>query len=141
MGNTEIEDALQELDKLTQEEARMASVEVLRIVHNVDGNVMGVNDKLEQVNRSSSPNFLFSFWDIQILLQETSSGITFFDGFRLQIHLPIITLHQKSVMTVQLSGFFGVVSSTSGNPLVPYCGFMANVSTSRPLSVTHCLII
>ena len=37
MGNTEIEDMLQELDKLTQEEARMASAELLKITHSVDG--------------------------------------------------------------------------------------------------------
>jgi len=49
MGNEEIEDALQELDKLTQEEARMASAELLKITH-------GVDDKLEQANRMSSLN-------------------------------------------------------------------------------------
>jgi len=77
MGNMEIEDALQELDKLTQEEARVASAELLRITHGVDGKVMGVDDrvkgvdervqavhgevrdiddKLELANRTSSPN-------------------------------------------------------------------------------------
>jgi hypothetical protein len=78
MGNTEIEDALQELDRLTQEEARTASAELLKITHSVDGKVMGVDDrvkcvndnvqevgnkvqvvdiKIDQANRSSSPNF------------------------------------------------------------------------------------
>lgn len=36
MGNMEIEDALQELDKLTQEEARMASAELLKVTRGVD---------------------------------------------------------------------------------------------------------
>jgi hypothetical protein len=67
-GNTEIADSLQRLDKLTQEEAKMASAELLRITHNVEGRVMdandriqvvdgkvqGVDDKLDDVNRSSS---------------------------------------------------------------------------------------
>jgi len=57
IGNTEIEDALQELDRLTQDEARMASAELLKIAHSVDAKVIGVDDKLVQVNRSSSLTF------------------------------------------------------------------------------------
>ena len=81
-GNREIEDSLERLDKLTQEEARMASAEQLKMSHSVDGrvrgiegqvqdvgnkvhdvndrvqdidsNVRGVDDKLDQANRSSS---------------------------------------------------------------------------------------
>ena len=49
-GNTEIEDALQELDRLTQEEARMASAELLKIAHSIDGNVMGVDDRVKGVD-------------------------------------------------------------------------------------------
>jgi len=49
-GNTEIEDALQELDKLTQEEARMATAELLKIAHSIDGNVMGVDDRVKGVD-------------------------------------------------------------------------------------------
>jgi hypothetical protein len=50
MGNTEIEDALQELDRLTQEEARVASAELLKIAHSVDGKVMGVDDRVKCVD-------------------------------------------------------------------------------------------
>ena len=50
MRNMGIEDALQELDKLTQEEARMASAELLRLTHEVNGKVMGVNDKVNGVD-------------------------------------------------------------------------------------------
>ena len=41
-GMTDLEDALKKLDKLTQEEARMALAEVLRITHNVRDNVDGI---------------------------------------------------------------------------------------------------
>jgi hypothetical protein len=68
VGDTDIEDSLSRLDRLTQEEARMASAELLKITHSVDGKVQdvrgdvqdvgnkvqGVDDKLEQVNCSSS---------------------------------------------------------------------------------------
>jgi len=74
-GNREIEDSLERLDKLTQEEARMAAAEQLKMTHSVDGRVRGVggqvqdvrgdvqdvgdkvqhvDDKLDQASRSSS---------------------------------------------------------------------------------------
>ena len=39
LGRNDVEDALKRLDKLTQEEARMAMAEVLKITHGVNGNV------------------------------------------------------------------------------------------------------
>ncbi len=67
-GNSDIEDSVERLDKLTQEEARMASAEQLKVTHSVDdrvrgvedrvqgidSNVRGVDDKLDQANRWSS---------------------------------------------------------------------------------------
>lgn len=81
-GNTDVEDSLDRLDKLTREEAQMASAELLRMtqsvddgvkgvertvqdarddvqdlgnrVQDVDHRVQGVDDKLDQVERSSS---------------------------------------------------------------------------------------
>ena len=48
-GNTDIEDSLVRLDKLTQEEARMASAELLKMTSIVDGKVMGVDDRVNDV--------------------------------------------------------------------------------------------
>jgi hypothetical protein len=52
----DLEDALKKLDRLTQEEARMAHAEVLRVTHSirnevkvVDGKVQNVEDKVEDV--------------------------------------------------------------------------------------------
>jgi len=55
IGNTDVEDALRRLDKLTQEEARMAAAELLKITHSVDGRVQGLDDKMDQASCSSSP--------------------------------------------------------------------------------------
>jgi len=44
IGKTEIEDALKRLDKLTQEEARMAAAQNLKVTHTVDERVKGVVD-------------------------------------------------------------------------------------------------
>jgi archaellum component FlaC len=49
IGNTDIEDSLEKLDKLTQEEARMASAEQLRIAHSVDGRVVCVDERVQGV--------------------------------------------------------------------------------------------
>jgi hypothetical protein len=43
-GKTEMEDALKRLDRLTQEEARMAAAENLKLTHTVDKRVEGVAD-------------------------------------------------------------------------------------------------
>lgn len=69
VGNTDVEDTLRKLDKLTQEEARMAAAELLKITHSVnskvegmdnrmkgvDGRVQDLDVKMDQVSCSSSP--------------------------------------------------------------------------------------
>jgi hypothetical protein len=49
MENTDIEVSLERLDKLTQEEARMASAELLKVTHSVNGRVRGVDGKVEDI--------------------------------------------------------------------------------------------
>ena len=50
MGRTDIEDALQRLDKLTQEEARMATAEGLKATHGIDNKVDDVGNKVKGVD-------------------------------------------------------------------------------------------
>ena len=49
-GNTDIEDVLRKLDKLTQEEARMAAAELLKITHGVDSKVEGIDNRMKGVD-------------------------------------------------------------------------------------------
>jgi archaellum component FlaC len=49
MGNRDVEDSLEKLNKLTQEEAVMASAELLKMTQSVDGKVMGVDDRVKGV--------------------------------------------------------------------------------------------
>ena len=46
VGRTDLEDALKRLDRLTQEEARMATAEMLKATHAVDERVRGVADQV-----------------------------------------------------------------------------------------------
>ena len=50
MGRADIEDALQRLDKLTQEEAHMATAEGLKATHGIDSKVEDVGDKVKGVD-------------------------------------------------------------------------------------------
>ena len=59
MGKNDIEDALKRLDRLTQEEARMAAAQVLKATHTTDDTgrvrgvadiVLGVGDQLKDVD-------------------------------------------------------------------------------------------
>jgi hypothetical protein len=48
-GRTDLEDALKKLDKLTHEEARMATAQNLKATHIVDDGVKGVDAKVDTV--------------------------------------------------------------------------------------------
>ena len=48
-GLADLEDALKKLDRLTQEEARMANAEVLRITNSIRDGVKIVDGKVEEV--------------------------------------------------------------------------------------------
>ena len=50
IGRTDVEDVLKRLDKLTHEEARMATTEILKATHTVDNRVRGVSDQVVGVD-------------------------------------------------------------------------------------------
>ena len=50
IGKTDIEDALKRLDRLTQEEARMAAVQVLKVANTVDDRVQGIANNIDSVD-------------------------------------------------------------------------------------------
>jgi methyl-accepting chemotaxis protein len=50
IGKTEIEDALKRLDKLTNEEVRMVTAQVLKTMHTVEDRVVRVDDRVTHVD-------------------------------------------------------------------------------------------
>jgi hypothetical protein len=50
IGRTDIEDVLKRLDWLTQEEARMAAAEILKVANTVDGKVEGIANNMVSVD-------------------------------------------------------------------------------------------
>ncbi|KAH9061894.1 hypothetical protein EDB87DRAFT_1576227 [Lactarius vividus] len=57
VGRRDVEDALERLDKLTQEEARMAGVEALAMMRDVDERVRSVDDKVDSVTHDLQSDF------------------------------------------------------------------------------------
>ena len=49
MGSNDVEDALQELDRLTQVEARMAAAELMRITRTAEDREKGVEKRIQSV--------------------------------------------------------------------------------------------
>ena len=132
----------------------MASAELLKVTHRVEGKVKGVDDKVEdvrsdvqdvgqkvedvdnkldQVNRSSSPSLTTPHSEALLSSQGISSEIIFYDGFPLQTPQSIIILHRKLITTAQLSGSFEAEYLRTGNPLAPSCGCTENVRSSQLL--------
>jgi hypothetical protein len=50
IGTADIEGALRRLDKLTQEEARMATTQLLKATHSVDDRVAGVDGRVKAID-------------------------------------------------------------------------------------------
>ena len=50
MGKTEIEDALKRLDKLTQDEVRMATAQLLTLTHGVRDKMTRIDDHIKGVD-------------------------------------------------------------------------------------------
>ena len=46
MGKNDIEDALKRLDRMTQEEARMAAAQLLKVTNTIDNRVEGIADNV-----------------------------------------------------------------------------------------------
>ena len=115
MGNTDIEDALKRLDKLTQEEVRMATAQLLKITHDVKSSSV----------ISPNPGHVFTPDP-----QEASGDRTFESGSRLQIH-PQIKLSCAELSTKEpQTGSSGAVFSRNGSPSAHCSGSMASVRHS-----------
>ena len=52
IGQTDLEDGIKKLDKLTNEEVAMASAQLLKIAHKIDNNVMRVDEGVARVDEN-----------------------------------------------------------------------------------------
>jgi hypothetical protein len=117
VGRTDIEDALGRLDRLTQEEVRMAAAQGLKATHDVNNKVRAVDDKVQDIDdrvqqvaddlgdqkRSSSNHFSIGHGDQQ-LSQEFSYEWPSQTGSLPQTHLSITILPAMLTTKVPPSG-------------------------------------
>ena len=96
-------------------------------VKDISSDLRGVDIKLDHVTRSLSRYYLLTVPSAQTYSQGISSEIVFYDGFRPQIHVSIITPHPKPITTAQPNGSFKAVYSINGNPPILLCGYTENV--------------
>ena len=105
---------------------------VQSIGSNISRRVQGVDNKLDQVNRSLFLYFPPPVPSIHPSSQGTTSERIFYDGFHPQIRPPTITSHATLITTVPLDGFFKDLYSINGSPLGPCCGYTESVRTLGP---------
>ena len=157
IGRTDIEDVLRRLDKLTQEEARMAVAENLKASHPFDERVQGiaetavavdnrvtrVDDKVTTIIydvqeiaqpvddvdqvKRSSSPHLVSTKESYKPFQKNNCGRKSINGFPHRIRRQTITLRVVLITRNQQPGFFKEASFRSGNPQVHFFGSTENV--------------
>ncbi|KAH8992263.1 hypothetical protein EDB86DRAFT_3244414, partial [Lactarius hatsudake] len=81
-GRTELDDALKRLDKLTQEEARMAAAQLLKIAHNVENKIIQVIDdrQRQELRRWVSPPDPSTNHNITCDTSHKQTATWFFEG-------------------------------------------------------------
>ncbi|KAI0287430.1 hypothetical protein B0F90DRAFT_1224683 [Multifurca ochricompacta] len=73
-GRTDIEDSLGSLDKLTHDEALMATAQLLKLANNVDNKVTGVDDKVKVVIEDGREAKLAAK-EAKVIMQQTANTV------------------------------------------------------------------
>ena len=58
LGRTDIEDVLKRLDKLTHDEALMATAQILKVAHTVEDKVTSIDGKVTKIINGVLRNFI-----------------------------------------------------------------------------------
>ena len=87
VGRADIENSLARLDRLTQDEVRMAAAQGLKATHSVHGKVLQVAGDIGDQKRSSSNILISLAMKAQFLSQGISYARTSETGSLPQIHL------------------------------------------------------
>ena len=74
VGNRDIEDSLERLDRLTQEEARMASAVLLKMTQSVDDKVIAVDDRVKSVE-GKVQDVHFDVKEVGHMIQNVEVGV------------------------------------------------------------------
>ena len=149
-GITTLDDGLKKLDRMTNEEARMANAESLRLGYNIEKKVEGVDEKVQgvaaqvtgvdekvkvvekkvdDVKRSSLLPFSLAV-EYLTQLQGGNCSKALEIGKILPTHPQTTTSHPTVNTREQPSGFVEVAKFRNGRWTVPCCGSTESVCTS-----------
>ena len=120
IGKNDLEDALKNLDRLTQEESRMAIAENLRTT--------------KQVERSSSPNLVDISYGALCTFQNANCGRASTNGSPHRIRQLTIILRVVLITRKMQRGSSKEIITRNGNQKVPSCGFTESV---RPVPLFY----
>jgi hypothetical protein len=147
-GNNDIEDALKRLDRLTQEESRMASAQLMKVTNIINNRVEEIADNMLGVYNRAAREVIQQAADgvdqmeclwfrtafmLDMQAQLSSQGVgydrIFVDGSRHQIHLPITISRVTPITREQRPGFSKERHTRNGSQQAPsrYSGFVENV--------------
>jgi heat shock protein HspQ len=148
IGRTEIEDRLKRLDRLTQEEARMAAAQNLKVTHAVDervkgvaGTVVAIDNRVagvdDRVRQTASDVDEMKRLPFRTLLLLTTEPHTSFQGTYCRRAFTIgsphrtlrrtTTSHMVLITRKQRPGFFKATSFRTGSQQGPFFGSTENV--------------
>jgi len=123
--------ALKRLDRLTNEEARMASAQVLKSTHVIDVKLTGVDDKVEGVDTQVK--------NVRGEVQRVNNNVhdvkrnQLWESLRKWRFPPDPSINHNTACDRQLEGTAErVASSRNGRLLVPCCGSTTNRALERP---------
>ncbi|KAI9436655.1 hypothetical protein H4582DRAFT_2129896 [Lactarius indigo] len=78
VGRTDLEDGLKKLDKLTNDQVMMATVQLLKITHNIDKGLTGVNDDVKAVDdkvQTIAEDGKATAAEVKLILQQTADDV------------------------------------------------------------------
>ncbi|KAI9436422.1 hypothetical protein H4582DRAFT_2058681 [Lactarius indigo] len=78
VGRTDLEDGLKKLDKLTNDQVMMATVQLLKITHNIDKGLTGVNDGVKAVDdkvQTIAEDGKATAAEVKLILQQTADDV------------------------------------------------------------------
>jgi hypothetical protein len=157
-GKTEIENALQRLDGLTQEETRIVVARHFGFTYGLDnkvdvlqkgtrgvfnGSKWGIDDACYETEASNMARRFSSIATIAIRGSSTHSQVfsraRFFEaGLPLPISRLIMIRHEHLDPMEPERGSSRATPSKNGRRRVPYCGFAGSVRYSHPLHFCGC---
>jgi hypothetical protein len=138
VGRTDMEDSLKRLDKLTQEEARMATAQVLKVTHTIEEGVRGVSDKVVGVDdRVSNVNDRVTGVDNKVTTIIEGAQIIFPLSLNKLLNPDWPDVKEAMVVTQQAANDVDEMKRWSSHSCIDFRCVRLNCSYREPITTGH----